>query len=400
MHEICIFFIFISFLRRLYNKSIYCLFFLFIFVSTSAFAQSQSHTLYGGIEIGAKGVKPIVIKFNAMNEDEEKYDFVPRDTINTTLIQGVQRTNNFSQQAILETVEVVNKLYQEMQKIDKVPSENIYIVGSSALQKADNKNVLSQEILKATKKSMSFLDSKEEVFLSISNLLPKKYSNSSILIDIGSGNTKGGYQISRSTVDTIYDYDNFVTFSIPYGTVTLTDKLFKNTQLNNIEFTNEANRLLKKGIVLPLKEQIDRKPGLLNRSRVYLSGGIVWAIATLTHPENRKPVVKITSQDINAFLKKVKRDPAFLSKPTFAKLKPYSQHSMAFEQDFQKIKDTFTPRNLVAGTIILQTLSKELQFQNKKLYFSRQGNIAWLLSFVNQKISESNKNPPKRVPNK
>src|SRR5262249_23769413 len=135
------------------------------------------------------------------------------------------------------------------------------------------------------------------------------YHASSILIDIGSGNTKGGMR----------EGDNrFVTFAIPYGTVTFTDLVKMRAGKNS--FPKTAASLRDEVLVPALMGQLKEKAALTKRERIYLSGGIVWAMATLVRPQNRDAFTPVSARDIDEFQKMLLQEPGVVPTPDLNKI--------------------------------------------------------------------------------
>ena len=61
----------------------------------------------------------------------------------------------------------------------------------------------------------------------------------------------------------------------------------------------------------------------------------------------------------------------------------------AAAKEISIVKKVFTPENLMVGSEILCTLGETLNFQDRDVYFVRNGRIAWLLGYVSEKGQES-----------
>src|SRR4030095_11082242 len=107
--------------------------------------------------------------------------------------------------------------------------------------------------------------------------------NSSVLIEINDDRMLGGYQLLKYPQDAAPRYD-FVTMSVPRGP---DDESFRQA----------------------LRRERESKPGLVNRKRVYLTGSVPWAMATLLYPEDQQPFVPLTTEVIEWFTGKVARAP-------------------------------------------------------------------------------------------
>ena len=80
-----------------------------------------------------------------------------------------------------------------MQDKFKVPVKNIYVVASSGLPRPPNRDALVKVIKDKTGKDLRTIDANAEVMLTILGVVPSEHRATSVLVDIGSGNTKGGY---------------------------------------------------------------------------------------------------------------------------------------------------------------------------------------------------------------
>ncbi|MDW8136762.1 MAG: tetratricopeptide repeat protein [Thermodesulfobacterium sp.] len=338
-------------------------------ISKSLKEQPKSF-LYAGIEVGSKGVKGIVVEL--IEGKEGFYDLKTkyRKTINTTIYAGVRETGEFQMSAIEETVSAVERLLNEIYGIKGVKGEDVVIIASSALAGVKNKEVLAQRIKEKTKKELYFMDKEGEILWGIVGSVPFDYIYSSILLDIGSGNTKLGYLEENPF--------RVVSLEYLYGTVSLTEEAKKQNS-SQINYANQTQRIASNAIGKKLKKDVSRYPSFLNRDKIFLVGGIVWAMITLLYPEKQESFVKLSKKDIERFHNMVvtKREKVF--KVDLSGIKEEKIRIEA-ERQIQALKNTFTVDNLIAGSAILLTLSKELNFEKKALYFSREGN--WMLGYL------------------
>lgn len=364
-------------------------------VAALAQTTTEAGELYAGIEIGSKGVKATAIR---VKDNEEGYSIklVYAEVVNTTIMQ--LKDNKFAPDVIRDTVLAVNKLMLRMRDEMKVPAERIHIVGSSGLR-ADNPQDLVKAVRDRTGKTMSFLDVESEVQLSVVGTIPQRFKTKngwvdnrgiSVLMDIGSGNTKGGYQMIRQMPTGTPDYD-YVTVGIPKGTVSFTNEIAQavGEAGDQADFVKKAKALAPTSIRASLRKEMERKPGLVNRPRMYLSGGIVWAMATLLHPEDRRALVPLTADDIDFFYNKVTGDPDTLQKflnPNLTKRITDRKVRAEAEKELETVRNTFSPRNLIAGAEILKAVSSEFQLQEKRIRFARYSYLSWILSYTRLQV--------------
>lgn len=350
-------------------------------------AAAPTEETYAGIEVGAKGIKSLIVR---VSNDDEGYNvrILSAEVVNTTLVQT--RDGKFTLEAIKDTGVVVQRFYQRIRNEYKVPSEQIFIVGSSGLI-GDNPQDIVDEVKRLTGQAMTFLDLDTEVQLSISGTIPRRYRsggiwyenrNISVLVDIGSGNTKGGYQQLRQVAIGRPDYD-YVTWGIPKGTVTFSNDVNKvaGEAADYRAFTAAAQNLANTSLRSLIRPEISRKPALLNRRKVYLSGGVIWAMTTLLHPEDRRSYVPVNMADISNFSARLLSDPEGLLNPDLSGIRNPSLREEA-EREVENVRNTFTPKNLIAGSEILKAVATEMNFANKRMLFARFGHLSWILSYV------------------
>jgi len=357
-----------------------------LFAWSLAGPASAQEPIYGGVEIGSKGVKATVVEFVATKLGMEPTPPKYSKTSNTT-IAALSSDGKFQDEAIAETAEAVDKFFKLLQSDFKVPAENIYVVGSSGLPNAPNRDALVAAVKDKTGKTMSFITVDTEVALTFLGAVPEKDRTRALLVDIGSGNTKGG----------VYEKQGgkfqLTPVSVPLGSVTFATKVKDEAKSSSVEFVEAAAKLRDSMVAKPISDQASSRPALAKADTVYLSGGIVWCMATLLHPdEMQEEYVALTANDIDTFHQLLTKSPGSVPMPDLAKVRDEGTRKLA-ESELGRVKDAFTPDNMLAGSEILKSLSDVLKFRGKKLYFTRYGNIAWISAYV-----RTNGQPEKAIP--
>lgn len=356
---------------------------------TAKAGQIDKGKLFGGIEIGSEGIKAAAIR---VSDAGQGYDLEVVFT-ESSFMALVQNNNGmFRTEAVKATAQEVWKLDTKMQQQFKVPTEQIYIIGTSDLR-AYNLEELIKEVRDMTGKTMTFLELEADVRLTIVGTIPRRYREGttwfdnrslSVLIDVSADNTKSGYQQVRQPVigNPYYDY---VVLSVPKGTVNFTNEVNQQVQENDDlkKFALTAKKLSEDSLRTSLRNEIESRPGLANRKKVYLSGGIVWALATLLHPEDRRPFVPITVNDINTFYNRAVNNPQALLQPDLSQIRDAGLRKDV-ETDLKTVRSIFSAKSLVAGAEILRTLASECNFQGegKRILFARFSNLSLILSYV------------------
>ena len=329
--------------------------------------EKQRVAVYGGVEIGSKGVKAQAYRIGLKGDEFYDLQEVFRESINTTIIAGVKETGAFSKDGIEETAQAVKTLIEKL-KERGVPGDNIFVVASSAISSVKNRDELAKRVEELTGYKLEFLAVKDEVLYGIAGAVPPKYFYNSIFVDVGSGNTKIGY------LEKVGDSINVRSFELPYGTVSLTERASKGK-----DFRRELVEVLSKEVEPALKREAQKNPAYLNRKNVFLVGGIVWAITTLQKPEQvEEAYVKLSASDIRNFMQAVRQNPDRALNPDLSKLKPEVRDKA--KKQIEKVKDVFSVDNLYAGGMLLESLGRTFNFEKRNLLFPRYGN--WLVGYV------------------
>jgi exopolyphosphatase/pppGpp-phosphohydrolase len=338
--------------------------------------------LHGGIELGAKGIKATVIDATP-GSDGLHVKVLYGGTHNSTLVAGVAAKGKFEPAAMKDAGEAVARFATEMEKKYGVPPANIYVVGSSGLFSpiatdaaavAANRAELAKAVRAASGRPMDFITDRQEAHLSIVGIVPRQFQDTSALIDIGSGNTKGGYRTGPK---------QYVTFAVPYGSVTFSELARKRFGQDE---PVEAGARLSREVVRPaLKAALKEAPEVRSRKRTYLSGGACWALATFTRPGDRGSYVALTAKDAEAYHRMLAARPGEYPTPDLSAIADPAARKEA-EKDLERVKRTFTPAQLLAGAEILRALSAECGWgEGRAAYFSRHGYLGWVLAYAARK---------------
>lgn len=331
------------------------------------FSLSSNAQLFAGIEIGSKGIKMSVLDVD--NIKKGRYVIKGFWTENIGIAKGIAIDGNLAKEDIDNAAAVVLSNYMKIKKEFNVLDENIFIVGSSGVAMAKNTNELIDKIKTSTNKDLDFIDAQTEAKMLLKGCVPPVDYINSMVLDIGGGNTKGGYVDVRNG-------NVFVFFpvSLNYGTVTLTETVLKKTKDLTLGEYNEKSF----GFLPVLRKQIDlmyaTSPLVLEKEKVFMSGGAVWAFYTLVNGAAKKNFNEFKLENViyyDALLKnnfKIFEEMAKTDTEVEAVLKTYSQ------------------KHLISGSNILQACLEALpNINDKKLYFAREGKVAWLVSYITDK---------------
>jgi hypothetical protein len=369
-----------------------CLLFPFSYVDSHNKTTEVDQKIHGGIEVCSEGVKAAVIRIS----DAEQGSGLEVVFTELTALALVQNDNGAFKPEILKAAgQAITEFFTRMQQQFKIPEDQIYIFGGSDI-KAESLGELVDDVKNTTGKTIRFLNLDSDVQLSTVGTIPRRYREGttwfdnrslSVLIDIGNDTTTGGYQQLRQPIvgNPYYDY---VALRMGMGTVNFTNEVsrmkeLKKSQITLREFARAARKYSEETIREELKKETEKKPGLLNRKKVYLSGQIVWALVTLLYPQDRRSFVPITVNDLNIFYRRAINDPEGLLSPDLSNISDADLLGQ-IQADIKSVRRTFKPTSLVAGAEILRTLASELNFQgeDKKIFFARYGNLSLILSYL------------------
>ncbi|HEV2663722.1 MAG TPA: hypothetical protein VG324_02365, partial [Blastocatellia bacterium] len=338
--------------------------------AASSNQSASSGELYGGIELSDEGVKVIALQV-AQGDDELGFRLVYSEIIRLRL--GRTSDGEFPPQASADAAQAVSTALTRLRQQYKVPLDRISFIGSSGLG-ADPPKDLVSVIRDSTGLTLNFLDAVTEVQMSIAHTIPRTGKvgptsfdnrNTSALIHIGSASTQGGYEMLNYSSSDSPSFD-FVAMNIPQGVVSYANEISRSVGRNSTlyTFTRQAKSSDSRAFRLSLRKEMESKPGLMHRKRVYLTGNLVWAVATLLKPEDRQPLVPITYDDLIQFAEKIERSPKAVALRDLSFIRDRKLRQEV-EQEFEKVRATFTPQDLIAGAEMLKAAAEELKWQDK-----------------------------------
>jgi len=351
----------------------------------------SSGELYGGIELSNEGVKVIALQVT-QTDDEPTIKGIYSDMIRLRL--GRASDGEFPPQASADAAQAVSTALSRLQQQYKVPSDRIYFIGASGLG-ADHPKDLESVIRNETGLTLSFLDAVTEVQLSVAGTIPRTWKvagastdnrNTSALIHFGNASTQAGYEMLKYSSSDSPAFD-FVAMSIPQGVISYANEVSKAVGVGSslFTFTRQVKTSSASSFRQALRKELETKPNLMHRKRVFLTGNLAWAVATLLYPQDRQPLVSLTYDDIMQFAERIARDPKELALRNLTFIRDRKLRKEA-EQDFEAIRATFKPQELIAGAEMLKVAAEELKWQDKKIFFARLGHLGCILSYTRLKI--------------
>lgn len=365
--------------------------------TTQAEAQT-GQTRYGVVEIGASGVKVSAFSFARGSAREprgarDRATQSPYERYESSLL-GSFNANPIARDRdqIAETVQAVVDSIARLQREHSVQRANIVVVGSSSVAATSHSDDL-ERALRGRNIELEYISAQQEAELIARWIVPPSRYSSAMVVDIGSGNTKGGFIVGAPPSS------SFEAFEMRYGSRSLAarvDGLAGNDRNRwNAALVNAARTEIGR----EAQRAVSRNPGFATRPRAYLVGGAVWAMTTAMHPgpsvDDSVHWVPLRTRDIAAFREAAFAGTAFnieANEGLAARMgRLRAENPAAAERAralIQRVSETIAPDQARAGAEILSTLSREFRFgQKEALFFSKEGLYAWPSMYLLQRLS-------------
>jgi Ppx/GppA phosphatase family len=341
---------------------------------------------YGLIEIGAKGVKAFTFDLDraeldpACSEQEDGFikclDVQILKPLNVNAIDPAQKA---------KVAEAVRTMHDKMLADYHVTEDRLYLVGSSSVSVLEKKQELVEAVTEAVplQHPIEFVTREQEGsygYEGILGTLPyqsrKVRDGQALVIDVGSGGMQVSYAIGRASERKL------VAVGMEFGTKRASDEIAE--RRGSTEFSIAAEKWRVSTFVPELRRQIENYPGLGSRNRVYLIGGISWALATMTYPDNHFVRTQIEPKAIDKFL-------ATASLPDGSSRLCSDGRKEQYAKIAEICDKVFTINDLIAGGEILKGLSDELGFvRNNKHLFFFDALYVWDLGYMRHKLNLRN----------
>jgi hypothetical protein len=337
--------------------------YLLLFTIFFSFAV-QAQKTYGGIEIGIKAVKMSVITIkDAENDEYEVKDYWVENFEKTSIIS---KDGNLTPKGIDSTCTMVQKNFEKMLLKYKIDRKNFYIIADSGIGGAANSDVLTQKIKLVTNIKLTIISDTEEAKLLLKGCIPRKKFSSSMILDIGSANTIGGY------MGTIKSQDIFYPLTLDLGSITLTEIINQKSSDKTIDKFNELSFNYLPTLKENFSNMFKKNPESINKPNVFLTGGASWAFYSLFYG-------KIADKNFSELKQEDILHQKSVVENNFRKI----ENDALTNPIMQKVLKIYSQKNLISSFNMLLTALEEIpDLQNKKIYFAKNGQIAWFVSYV------------------
>lgn len=339
--------------------------------------------LYAGIEVGAKGIKLSIIDVTLNNKTRQyEYSLKLDTSINTDAASLSYQSEKESKDAIAKLMSITGARYG-------IPSKRTFVVISSGLKqeldKYEKVDYFAQVIRPKemdTVIKITYVTPEQESELSFLGIVPQNNRFTQNQLDIGSGNTKGGYFNSSK---------KFVPVNLPLGTKSFQRLVDMRVQGNLDAFITAAEKLLRDSLAKVIIDELVSKPDFKAREAMYLSGGIVWSITSLMHPQSAavNNYTDISSNDIAEFKMRIRSDYNSMVNPDISFIKNAAE-AMVVEKNLTRVRNTYDQKALLAGAIWLDELIRQINTitPDKQFIYPKYAYVGWISGYIIKKVNQ------------
>jgi len=349
----------------------------------------NNSSVYAGIEVGSKGVKMSVIEIGKNAQSRGAFNILKDSSVNTDFI-------SFTEPTFHATLDGVCGLYSTLVKQYRIQPKFVFTLVSSGVkiqaEKENKTSWISNLIdsfklkIKESERQVSVIDVLEEARLSHLGIVPETRRYNTFLIDIGSGNTKGGYFPNGNTRD-------FRLFQLSWGTKSTANAAAKRCGDDNglANFNRQLYRVLSEAENSEIIYAVNESGSYPKSDNVAFSGGIAWSVATLMFPELiDNSVVAVTFDQMLKFQERLYNNFSSVSETALTKnLLDKTLDKDAISTEVKRVHQVFDQKSLMAGTGLLLKIMRQFQsiYEGKQFYLVKNGQVGWISAYVDQNIS-------------
>ncbi|MEO6584312.1 MAG: ROK family protein [Ferruginibacter sp.] len=364
---------------------------------SSTFAQNnfklkfKNSSIYAGIEVGSKGVKMSLLEIGKNAKKSGSFNILQDTSINTDFI-------SFTPSTFTATVNAFAALYNEAVEVQKISSERIFTAVSSGVKiQADKEkkndwivNLIDSFRLKINEPSrlVAVIDVLEEARLSHIGIVPESRRYSTFLIDIGSGNTKGGYFPNGNTND-------LRLFQLTWGTKSAANEAVKRLEDDKTlaNYSKQLNRVLAGPAEAEIAYAVNVSGAYSMSDNIAVSGGIAWAVSTLLYPELiDNPVVPVSFSEIQAFTEALVKNHTGFSDSAIIKNLPIDNllDKNAIAKEVKRVNQVFDQKALMSGAGLLLKIMRQFEgiYEKKQFFLVKNGSVGWISAYVDDNINK------------
>ncbi|MFM2360655.1 MAG: hypothetical protein RLY16_2648 [Bacteroidota bacterium] len=380
----------------MYTRNLFCLLVSSLLVvtqplvaQTATKARLNKPVVYAGIEVGAKGVKMSVVEMNMNAQKGSAYKTLKDTSVNSDFI-------SFTQPSFFATLDGLVLLYHKAITDFQLPGDRIFTAISSGVKgqaEKENKQVWISNLIDSflvriadPKRKVPVIDVLEEARLSHLGIVPEARRYATFLIDIGSGNTKGGYFPNGNT-------DDFNLFQLNWGTKSTFNQTEKRCEDDKTltNYYKQLNRVLAGAAGSDVVLAVNQSGAYSMNDYIAFSGGIAWSVSTLLYPELiDNPVVPVTYEEVEKLYHQLYQQYTSLSETVLSQhLADKALDKTLVAKEIKRVHTVFDQKALLAGTGLLLKIMRQFQgvYEKKEFYLVKNGQVGWISAYVKQQLN-------------
>jgi hypothetical protein len=369
-----------------------------LFIPGILFAQDNlkmkydNSVVYAGIEVGAKGVKMSLLELGKDSKTNGSFNILKDSSVNTDFI-------SFTQPTFSATLNGLSGLYTTAITRYNIPSSRVFTVVSSGVKMQadkDEKSIWVSNLvdsfrlkIKDPKRKVEIVDVLQEARLSHLGIVPQAKRFSTFLIDIGSGNAKGGFFPNDDNIN------EFRLFQLNWGTkstANAAEKRMDEYDKTLATYSKQLYRVLSNVENSELIYSVNASGAYQMNDYIAFSGGIAWAAATLLQPEQLdKPVVTVTYEDIEKLCDQLYNNYTSLSADELVKnITNTNLDKNAIAKEIKRVHGVFDQRSMMAGAGLLLKIMRQFKsiYESKGFILVKNGQVGWISAYVDQTMTK------------
>ena len=320
-----------------------------------------------------------------------EFNILKDTSVNTDFI-------SFTEQTFKETLNGFTGLFNIAVNDYRISSGKIFTVISSGVkvqaEKINKTNWINKLVdsfrtrINEPGRMVEIIDVLQEARLSHLGIVPESRRFNTFLIDIGSGNTKGGYFPGGNTND-------FKLFQLSWGTKSTANAVEKRLEDDQTmyNFSKQLYRVLAGSANDEIVYAVNLSGAYNMSDNIAFSGGIAWSVATLISPELlENPVIPVTYDEVEKFYDRIYRNYSSLSETEIVKLlNDPALSNVSIAREVKRVNKVFDQQSLLAGTGLLLKIMRQFEgiYEKKQFYLVKNGQVGWISAYVDQTISKS-----------
>ncbi|HET6769375.1 MAG TPA: hypothetical protein VFH08_18335 [Chitinophagaceae bacterium] len=360
----------------------------FLSAQTNLKLKYNNSTVYTGIEVGSKGVKMSMVELGKNAKTNGSFNIVKDTSVNTDFI-------SFTDPTFSATLNALCGLYAAAQKNYNIPDKRIFTAISSGVKmqaEKDEKTELVKKLIDSFRvrindqaRQVTVIDVKQEALLSHLGIVPESRRYTTFLIDIGSGNTKGGYFPYGNTKD-------FYLFQLNWGTKSVSNTAEKRLEDDKslATYQKQLTRVLSQAENADIVYAVNASGAYPLSDYIAFSGGAAWAAANLMHPELvDNAVVPVTFDEVAKFYERLYTNFSSYSPENLAKVGTDQTEKAAILKIAKTVHGVFDQKSLMSGSGLLLKIMRQFAsiYETKQFYLVKNGQVGWISAFVDQTIN-------------